>query len=65
MFGAVIDFTVLNSDGSIISEETYGLLNTNKLQLIGFNGIPPPAMVIELTEIPLVRYKIRPFDPPQ
>lgn len=61
----MIDFTVLNDDGSVISKETYELLKAKKMQLIGFQGIPPPAMDIQLVEIPFVRYRIRPFDPPQ
>lgn len=65
LFGTVIDFTILNLDGTVISEETYRLLDTNKKQLLVFEGIPPPAMVIELNELPFVRFKLRPFDPPQ
>lgn len=64
LFGAVVDFTILNLDGTIISKATYELLRANKMSLIQFEGIPAPAMVIELKELPLVRYKIRPFDPP-
>jgi len=48
----------------LIGEETYRLLETNKNQLLAFEGIPPPAMVIEFYEIPFVRFKLRPFDPP-